>query len=198
MFPIENIEQFWRIFDDFSPNEWWVAKVSRFVGNACSNWKYSRFTGLIGLWSIWFVEKERFFRWRISTLFSIFWFTKVSQKAHTVISIEFFRRQGCWSRTDFRRFLNALFSNKKRPYCILSDLVEQYFCETDFNQVRGSSFFSDLEFSSLKSSLSRMKKLILMSLFKHGKNRSNAYGNMRYFHSCFDWRNFRLLNLSLL
>ncbi|CAF0730956.1 unnamed protein product [Adineta steineri] len=42
--------------------------------------------------------------------------------------------QGCWSREDFRRFLNALFSNKKRSYCILNDLVEQYFRETDFNQ----------------------------------------------------------------
>lgn len=52
------------------------------------------------------------------------------------ILIEFFFRQGSWSRTDFRRFLNALFSNKKRPYCILSDRVEQYFCETDFNQVK--------------------------------------------------------------
>lgn len=49
-------------------------------------------------------------------------------------------RQGSWSRTDFRRFLNALFSNKKRPYCILSDRVEQYFCETDFNQVENAPF----------------------------------------------------------
>ena len=43
-------------------------------------------------------------------------------------------RQGAWTREDFHRFLNALFSNKQRPYCILSDLVEQYFRETDFNQ----------------------------------------------------------------
>ncbi len=44
-------------------------------------------------------------------------------------------REGSWSRADFRRFLNVLFSNKKRPYCILSDVVEQYFRETDFNEV---------------------------------------------------------------
>ncbi|CAF0905679.1 unnamed protein product [Adineta ricciae] len=43
-------------------------------------------------------------------------------------------KQGAWTREDFHRFLNALFSNKQRPYCILSDLVEQYFRETDFNQ----------------------------------------------------------------
>ncbi|UJR29002.1 hypothetical protein I4U23_010220 [Adineta vaga] len=42
--------------------------------------------------------------------------------------------EGLWTRDDFHRFLNALFSNKQRPYCILSDLVEQYFCETDYNQ----------------------------------------------------------------
>lgn len=42
-------------------------------------------------------------------------------------------KQGSWTRADFRRFLSALFSNRKRSYCILTDLVEQYFRETDFN-----------------------------------------------------------------
>jgi hypothetical protein len=54
--------------------------------------------------------------------------------------IEFVFRQGSWTREDFRCFLNALFSNKKRPYCILSDLVEQYFRETDFNRVNFNLF----------------------------------------------------------
>jgi hypothetical protein len=44
-------------------------------------------------------------------------------------------RQGAWTPDDFRCFLSALFSNKQRPYCILGDLVDEYFRETDFNQV---------------------------------------------------------------
>jgi hypothetical protein len=43
-------------------------------------------------------------------------------------------RQGFWTHEDFRYFLHTLFSNKKRPYLILSDKIDQYFHETDFNQ----------------------------------------------------------------
>lgn len=42
-------------------------------------------------------------------------------------------RQGKWTREDFHRFLNLLFSNKKRPYCILSEQVDEFFRQTDFN-----------------------------------------------------------------
>ncbi len=42
-------------------------------------------------------------------------------------------RQGFWTREDFRQFLNALFSNKRRPYLILSDRIDEYFRETDYN-----------------------------------------------------------------
>jgi hypothetical protein len=42
-------------------------------------------------------------------------------------------RQGFWTREDFRQFLNALFSNKRRPYLILSDRIDAYFRETDYN-----------------------------------------------------------------
>lgn len=43
-------------------------------------------------------------------------------------------RQGAWTREDFRHFLNALFSNKQRPYLILRDKIDEYFHDTDFNQ----------------------------------------------------------------
>ena len=42
-------------------------------------------------------------------------------------------RQGCWTREDFRHFLNTLFSNRQRPYLVLSDRIDEYFRETDFN-----------------------------------------------------------------
>jgi Ca2+-binding EF-hand superfamily protein len=47
---------------------------------------------------------------------------------------DLFCRQGFWTREDFRHFLNALFSNKQRPYLILSDKIDEYFHDTDFNQ----------------------------------------------------------------
>lgn len=75
-------------------------------------------------------------------------------------------RQGSWTRADFRRFLGALFSNKKRPYCILSDLVEQYFRETDFNEVKEQCVL--FNYSSF-SFFSRTRKLILMNFYKHGR-----------------------------
>jgi len=43
-------------------------------------------------------------------------------------------RRGFWTREDFRLFLTGLFSNKRRPYFILSDKIEEYFRDTDFNQ----------------------------------------------------------------
>lgn len=43
-------------------------------------------------------------------------------------------RQGAWTREDFRHFINALFSNKQRPYLILRDKIDEYFYDTDFNQ----------------------------------------------------------------
>jgi hypothetical protein len=43
-------------------------------------------------------------------------------------------RQGFWTREDFRHFLNTLFSNKRRPYLILTDKIDEYFHDTDFNQ----------------------------------------------------------------
>ncbi len=46
----------------------------------------------------------------------------------------FFFRRGFWTREDFRHFLSGLFSNKQRPYFILSDKIEEYFRDTDFNQ----------------------------------------------------------------
>lgn len=69
-------------------------------------------------------------------MFSIFRFAQVRVlfDRRKDVCIGFVCRQGAWTREDFHRFLNALFSNKQRPYCILSDLVEQYFRETDFNQ----------------------------------------------------------------
>ena len=45
-----------------------------------------------------------------------------------------FVRQGFWTRNDFRHFLNLLFSNKQRPYYMLSDTVDDYFRITDINQ----------------------------------------------------------------
>jgi len=42
-------------------------------------------------------------------------------------------RQGFWTREDLRQFLSALFSNKRRPYLILSDRIDEYFRETDYN-----------------------------------------------------------------
>ena len=88
------------------------------------------------------------------------------QEIHDIIF-----RQGSWTREDFRQFLSSVFSNKKRPYCILSDLVEQYFQETDFNQVNqfiSLSIDSDYHLHCLYSSF-RMKKLISMNFYKHGK-----------------------------
>jgi nicotinamidase-related amidase len=43
------------------------------------------------------------------------------------------QKQGFWTREDFRQFLSGLFSNKRRPYLILSDRIDEYFRETDYN-----------------------------------------------------------------
>ncbi|CAF3331990.1 unnamed protein product [Rotaria socialis] len=45
-----------------------------------------------------------------------------------------FQKQGFWNREDFRRFLNVLFSNKKRPYLMPNESIDEYFHETDFNR----------------------------------------------------------------
>ncbi len=42
-------------------------------------------------------------------------------------------RQGFWTREDFRQFLSGLFANKRRPYLILSDRIDEYYRETDYN-----------------------------------------------------------------
>lgn len=46
----------------------------------------------------------------------------------------FLCRQGYWTRDEFRQFINKLFSNKQRPYLILSDKIDEYFSDTDFNR----------------------------------------------------------------
>ncbi|CAF4562960.1 unnamed protein product [Rotaria sp. Silwood1] len=51
-----------------------------------------------------------------------------------------FQKQGFWTRGDFRRFLNALFSNKKGPHLILNEQIDEYFHETDFNQDKKIDF----------------------------------------------------------
>ncbi|CAF2409168.1 unnamed protein product [Rotaria sp. Silwood2] len=51
-----------------------------------------------------------------------------------------FQRQGFWTREDFHHFLNALFSNKRRPHLILSEQIDEYFHETDFNQDKKIDF----------------------------------------------------------
>lgn len=44
------------------------------------------------------------------------------------------QKQGYWTRDEFRQFINKLFSNKQRPYLILSDKIDEYFSDTDFNR----------------------------------------------------------------
>jgi len=74
-------------------------------------------------------EYERCFRYFDSQKYIYFFIFFIKQ-----IKIIYSFRQGAWTREDFRHFLNALFSNKQRPYLILTDKIDEYFRETDFNQ----------------------------------------------------------------
>ncbi|CAF1512176.1 unnamed protein product, partial [Didymodactylos carnosus] len=74
--------------------------------------------------------------------------------------------QGTWSHDDFRRFLSELFSNKRRPYLLLTELVEQYFQETDFNQDNRIDFneFQQAWKETLKTTLKPVSALVIVDV----------------------------------
>lgn len=109
-------------------------------GNCWFVFRIVHVTTTTRLWPVRFVKTKQIFRWRIRTMFSTFWSSKVKlnlKRSKFFIhwnDLFFFCSQGFWTREDFRQFLNKLFSNKQRPYLILSDKIDEYFSDTDFNR----------------------------------------------------------------